>query len=79
HRASGQVRKIALVHKHMKAVGVESLIIRMSLWLVDNGYAVSVFLDSSGGPLLKHLQQIDELERIVRDNGKEPPLDLSVL
>ena len=79
HKASGEVRKIALVHKHMKAGGVEALIIRMSRWLVDNGYEVSVFLYSSGGPLLKHLQQIDGLELIVRDNGKEPPLDLSVL
>ncbi len=77
-RANGKVRKIALVHKHMKAGGVEALIVRMARWLADNGYQVCVYLYSSGGPLLKHLQQIDGLKVIVRDNGKEPPLALSV-
>ncbi|MBT2581241.1 glycosyltransferase [Planococcus sp. ISL-109] len=75
----GHIRKIALVHKHMKAGGIEALIVRMARWLSSNGYSVSVYLYSSGGPLLRHLQQIDGLEIIVRDNGKEPPIDLSVL
>ncbi|WP_434399837.1 glycosyltransferase [Planococcus sp. 11815] len=79
NRTDGQIRKIALVHKHMKAGGVEALIVRMSRWLAENGYDVSVYLYSSGGPLLKHLQQINKLKVIVRDNGKEPTLDLSVL
>lgn len=78
-RVTGNIRKIALVHKHMKAGGVEALIVRMSRWLTENGYAVSVYLYSSGGPLLKHLQQIEGINIIVRDNGKEPPLALSVL
>lgn len=79
NRTDGQIRKIALVHKHMKAGGVEALIVRMSRWLAENGYDVSVYLYSSGGPLLKHLQQINKLKVIVRDNSKEPTLDLSVL
>lgn len=79
NRTGGQIRKIALVHKHMKAGGVEALIVRMARWLAENGFRVSLYLYSSGGPLLKHLQQIDGLEIIVRDNGKEPTLDLSVL
>ncbi|MGM0897032.1 MAG: glycosyltransferase [Bacillota bacterium] len=75
----GQIRKIALVHKHMKAGGVEALIVRMARWLTEHDYQVSVYLYSSGGPLLRHLQQIEGLDIIVRDNGKEPPVDLSVL
>ncbi|QMT16771.1 glycosyltransferase [Planococcus maritimus] len=78
-KANGQVRKIALIHKHMKAGGVEALIVRMARWLSENDYQVSVYLYSSGGPLLKHLQQIKGINIIVRDNGKEPPLALSVL
>ncbi|ALS76400.1 hypothetical protein AUC31_14865 [Planococcus rifietoensis] len=79
NRTSGQIQKIALVHKHMKAGGVEALIVRMSRWLIENGFDVSVYLYSGGGPLLKHLRQINKLNVIVRDNGKEPTLDLSVL
>lgn len=79
NRTGTQIRKIALVHKHMKAGGVEALIVRMSRWLAENGYQVSVYLYSGGGPLLKHLKQIVGLKVIVRDNGKEPPVDLVVL
>src|SRR5690554_3576029 len=75
----GRIRKIALVHKHMKAGGIEALIVRMARWLTANNYSVTVYLYSNGGPLLRHLQQIDGLNIIVRDNGKEPPIDLSVL
>ncbi|WP_271853941.1 glycosyltransferase [Planococcus maritimus] len=78
YKANGRLQKIALIHKHMKAGGVEALIVRMARWLSDNGYQVSVYLYSGGGPLLKHLQQIDGLKVIVRENGKEPPLALSV-
>lgn len=75
----GRIRKIALVHKHMKAGGIEALIVRMARWLATNGYSVTIYLYSNGGPLLRHLQQIDGLKVIVRDNGKEPPVDLAVL
>ena len=78
-KANGQIRKIALVHKHMKAGGVEALIVRMSRWLVDNGYQVSVYLYSGGGPLLNHLRQVNGLKLIARNDDKEPALDLSVL
>jgi len=78
-KTNGQIRKIALVHKHMKAGGVEALIVRMSRWLVENGYDVNVYLYSGGGPLLRHLQHIDGLKITVRDNGRESTLNLSVL
>lgn len=79
HRTNGQIRKIALVHKHMKAGGVEALIVRMSRWLVDNGYQVSVYLYSGGGPLVKHLRQVSGLKLVARNDDKESLLDLSVL
>ncbi|ANU20088.1 hypothetical protein BBI15_07595 [Planococcus plakortidis] len=78
-KPDGEVRKIALVHKHMKAGGVEALIVRMSRWLAENGYEVSVYLYSGGGPLIKHLKQVNGLKLFARDDNKEPMLDLAVL
>lgn len=73
-----RIRTIALVHKHVNAGGIEAVIVRMARWLTTNGYSVTIYLYSNGGTMLRYLQQINGLTIVVRDNGKEPPIDLSV-
>ncbi|MDJ0332975.1 glycosyltransferase [Planococcus sp. S3-L1] len=70
------IKSIALIHKNMKPGGVEMLVVRMVKWLSTNGYKVTLFLFSNGGPLLRELESIEGVTIVVDEDASNPSVNL---
>ncbi|TWT07026.1 glycosyltransferase family 4 protein [Planococcus sp. CPCC 101016] len=70
------VKSIALIHKNMKPGGVEMLIVRMAKWLSARDYKVTLFLFSSGGPLLRQLETVKNVTIVVDEDSSDPSVNL---
>ncbi|EIM04952.1 hypothetical protein A1A1_18742 [Planococcus antarcticus DSM 14505] len=70
------IKSIALIHKNMKVGGVEILVVRMVKWLSARGYNVTLFLFSSGGPLLRQLESVKGVTIVVDEDKSEPSVNL---
>ncbi|MBT2572007.1 glycosyltransferase [Planococcus sp. ISL-110] len=73
------IKSIALIHKNMKMGGVEMLVVRMVKWLSAHGYNVTLFLFSSGGPLLRELKSVKGVTIVVDDDKRDPSVNLWLL
>lgn len=73
------IKSVALIHKNMKVGGVEMLVVRMVKWLSARDYRVTLFLFSSGGPLLRELQSVKGVTIVVDEDPKEPSVNLWLL
>lgn len=73
------IKSIALIHKNMKMGGVEMLVVRMIKWLSAHGYDVTLFLFSSGGPLLRELQGVKGVTIVVDEDSSDPSVNLWLL
>ncbi|MDQ0428378.1 glycosyltransferase involved in cell wall biosynthesis [Planomicrobium stackebrandtii] len=70
------IKSIALIHKNMKPGGVEMLVVRMVKWLSARGYNVTLFLFSSGGPLLRQLETVKGVTIIVDEDTTDPSVNM---
>lgn len=70
------IKSIALIHKNMKPGGVEMLVVRMVKWLCAHDYKVTLFLFSSGGPLLNQLDKVKGVTVVVDEDTSEPSVNL---
>ncbi|WP_223634675.1 glycosyltransferase [Planococcus sp. 4-30] len=78
-RRTQPIQSIALIHKNMKVGGVEMLVVRMVKWLSARGYHVTLFLFSSGGPLLRELESVKGVTIVVDEDPKDPSVNLWLL
>ncbi|WP_394121316.1 glycosyltransferase [Planococcus donghaensis] len=78
-RRTQPIKSIALIHKNMKIGGVEMLVVRMVKWLSARGYHVTLFLFSSGGPLLRELESVKGVTIVVDEDPKDPSVNLWLL
>ncbi|MBF6633976.1 MAG: glycosyltransferase [Planococcus sp. (in: Bacteria)] len=70
------IKSIALIHKNMKPGGVEMLVVRMVKWLSDNDYNVTLFLYSSGGPLIRQLETLKNVTILVDEDPSDPSINM---
>ena len=70
------IKSIALIHKNMKPGGVEMLVVRMVKWLSDHDYKVTLFLYSSGGPLLRQLETLKNVTIVVDEDPSDPSVNM---
>lgn len=70
------IKSIALVHKNLKPGGIETLIVRMVKWLSAHDYQVTLFLYSSGGPLLRELEGIEGVTVVVDEDTSDPSVNM---
>ncbi len=70
------IKSIALVHKNLKPGGIETLIVRMAKWLSAHDYNVTLFLYSSGGPLLRELEGVEGVTVVVDEDTADPTVNL---
>ncbi len=75
-KPQARIKSIALVHKNMKPGGIETLIVRMAQWLSAHDYEVTLFLYSSGGPMLRHLESVKGVTIIVDEDTSDPSINM---
>jgi glycosyltransferase involved in cell wall biosynthesis len=73
------IKSIALIHKNMKRGGVEMLVVRMVKWLSANDYNVTLFLFSSGGPLLHEFESMKGVTVVVDEDPRDPSVNMWLL
>ncbi|MCH4826800.1 glycosyltransferase [Planococcus halocryophilus] len=74
-KPKGSIKSIALIHKNMKPGGVEMLVVKMVKWFSANGYKVTLFLYSSGGPLLRELESLEGVTIVVDEDTSDPTIN----
>ena len=73
------IKSIALIHKNMKRGGVEMLVVRMVKWLSAHDYDVTLYLFSSGGPLLRELESMKGVTIVVDEDPSDPSINMWLL
>lgn len=75
-KPTGSIKSIALIHKNMKPGGIEMLVVRMVKWFSARGYKVTLFLYSSGGPLLRELESLEGVTIVFDQDTSDPTINL---
>ncbi|AIY06306.1 hypothetical protein Plano_2341 [Planococcus sp. PAMC 21323] len=75
-KPKGSIKSIALIHKNMKPGGIEMLVVRMVKWFSARDYKVTLFLYSSGGPLLRELESLEGVTIVVDEDNSDPAVNV---